>query len=144
LLPAKSPHYVFCCCVIAFMAYVPLTATEVVFDANGHIRNTLYGDVYHSTAGALGQAEHVLLRGDGLPERWGGRHGFTVCETGFGLGLNFLALWQAWRQDPVRCARLHMLSIEPYPFSRDTLAQILRRLAPEALRPLAEQLVAQW
>lgn len=126
------------------MAYVPLTAPEVVFDANGHIRNTLYGDVYHSTAGALGQAEHVFLRGNGLPERWRGRHGFTVCETGFGLGLNFLALWQAWRQDPVRCARLHMLSIEAYPFSRDTLAQILRRLAPEALRPLAEQLVAQW
>ena len=39
--------------------------------------------------GALGQAEHVFLRGNGLPERWRGRDAFTVCETGFGLGLNF-------------------------------------------------------
>ena len=52
--------------------------------------------------GALGQAEHVFLRGNGLPERWRGRDAFTVCETGFGLGLNFLALWRAWRDDPAR------------------------------------------
>lgn len=125
-------------------SYVPLTAPDVGFDADGHFRNTSYGDVYHSTAGALGQAEYVFLRGNGLPERWRGRRTFTVCETGFGLGLNFLALWDAWRKDPARCARLHMLSVEAHPFARDTLAQVLRRLAPEPVRALAAQLVAQW
>lgn len=126
------------------MSYVPLTAPDVGFDADGHFRNILYGDVYHSTAGALGQAEHVFLRGNGLPERWRGRRRFTVCETGFGLGMNFLALWHAWRTDPARSARLHMLSIEAHPFSRDALGQVLRRVAPEPLRGLAKQLVAQW
>ncbi|CAM4206568.1 tRNA 5-methylaminomethyl-2-thiouridine biosynthesis bifunctional protein MnmC [Bordetella tumbae] len=125
-------------------SYVPLTAPDAGFDADGHFRNASYGDVYHSTAGALGQAEYVFLRGNGLPERWRGRHTFTVCETGFGLGLNFLALWDAWRKDPARCARLHMLSVEAHPFTRDTLAQVLRRLAPEPLRALADQLAAQW
>jgi len=126
------------------MSYVPLTAPDVGFDADGHFRNTLYGDVYYSTAGALGQAEHVFLRGNGLPDRWRGRRRFTVCETGFGLGMNFLALWHAWRTDPARSARLHMVSIEAHPFSRDALGQVLRRVAPEPLRGLAEQLVAQW
>ena len=126
------------------MSYVPLTAPDVGFDADGHFRNILYGDVYHSTAGALGQTEHVFLRGNGLPERWRGRQRFTVCETGFGLGMNFLALWHAWRNDPARSRRLHMLSIEAHPFSRDVLEQVLRRVAPEPLRALAERLVAQW
>ena len=126
------------------MPYAPLIAPDVGFDADGHFRNVLYGDVYHSTAGALGQTEHVFLRGNGLPERWRGRRRFTVCETGFGLGMNFLALWHTWRMDPARADRLHMLSIEAHPFARDTLREILHRMAPEPLRPLADQLVAQW
>ncbi|MVW71757.1 FAD-dependent 5-carboxymethylaminomethyl-2-thiouridine(34) oxidoreductase MnmC [Bordetella sp. 15P40C-2] len=126
------------------MSYVPLIPPDVGFDAEGHFRNTFYGDVYHSTAGALGQAEYVFLRGNGLPQRWRGRASFTVCETGFGLGMNFLALWRAWRDDPARSRRLHMLSVEAHPFARDDVTQILRRIAPDALRGLAEQLVAQW
>jgi len=126
------------------MPYVPLTPPDAGLDADGHLRSALYGDVYHSIEGALGQARHVFLRGNGLPGRWRGRRGFTVCETGFGLGLNFLALWHAWRNDPARPARLHMLSIEAHPFARDALAQWLRQLAPEPLRPLAQQLAAQW
>lgn len=126
------------------MSYAPLVAPDAGFDADGHFRSQSYDDVYHSTAGALGQSEHVFLRGNGLPERWRGRRSFTVCETGFGLGLNFLALWQAWRNDPSRVARLHMLSIEAHPFARDDLAQILGRVVPESLRGLAEQLASQW
>jgi len=126
------------------MPYVPLTSPDAGLDAEGHFHSALYGDVYHSIEGALGQAEHVFLRGNGLPGRWHGRRAFTVCETGFGLGLNFLALWHAWRNDPTRPARLHMLSIEAHPFARDALARWLRQLAPEPLRPLAQQLAAQW
>src|SRR5262245_13863050 len=31
-----------------------------------------YGDVYHSAGGGPAQAEHVFLRGNGLPQRWAG------------------------------------------------------------------------
>ena len=85
--------------------------------------------------GALGQAEHVFLRGNGLPERWRGRDAFTVCETGFGLGLNFLALWRAWRDDPARSAVLHVLAVEGHPFALADLAALLARHAPAAGRP---------
>src|SRR5260363_182950 len=48
----------------------------------------------------------VYLNGNGLPERWRARRVFTIVETGFGLGLNFISTWALWRNDPARCNRL--------------------------------------
>src|SRR5687767_3275282 len=101
-----------------------------------------FGDVYHSTQGGLAQSRHVFLAGNGLPGRWQGRDAFVVLETGFGLGLNFLATWHAWRNDPGKCGRLHFVSVEGRPFTRADLEQAL---APfEEVRPLARQLLAAW
>lgn len=125
-------------------SYVPLTPAVADFDADGQLYSPVYGDVYHSPSGAMGQVEHVFLRGNGLPERWRGRDVFTVCETGFGLGLNFLALWNAWRQDPQRPAALHVVSMEAHPFSREDLSALLARYAPDSLTDLAQALSAQW
>ena len=94
-----------------------------------------YGDVYHSGAGGPGQARHVFLAGNALPERWSGRERFVILETGFGSGLNFLATWRAWREDPRRPRRLHFVSVEKHPFSLDDLRAIHERygeLAGEA------------
>lgn len=101
-----------------------------------------FGDVYHSAGGALGQARHVFLGGNGLPERWRGRDRFTILETGFGLGVNFLAAWDAWRKDPARPRRLHFVSVEARPLLGPDLAAALAPL--EELAPLARELVAAW
>ena len=101
-----------------------------------------FGDVYHSSHGGLAQARHVFLQGNGLPGRWSGRASFAVLETGFGLGLSFLATWQAWREDPSRCARLHFVSVERAPFTRDDLAAALAPFAE--LTDVANALVARW
>ena len=55
----------------------------------------------------------ALLHASGLPERWRGRERFVVLTTGAGGLRLFLALWQAWRVDPQRCARLHVIAIDP-------------------------------
>lgn len=102
-----------------------------------------YGDVYHSDAGALAQARHVFLGGNHLPSRWRGRGAFTICETGFGLGQNFLATWQAWRDDPDRCARLHYVAFEAHPFALSDLRRAWRRLAPP-VQSLANELGEHW
>ena len=47
--------------------------------------------------GGRGQASQRLLARHGLPVRWAGREAFTIVETGFGPGLDFLATWAAWR-----------------------------------------------
>src|SRR3954454_3911894 len=95
-------------------------------DAHGVPFSPLYGDIYHPAAGALLQARHVFLAGNGLPERWRGRDRFVVLETGFGLGNNFLATWDAWRADATACGQLHFISIERHPFDGASLAAASR------------------
>jgi tRNA 5-methylaminomethyl-2-thiouridine biosynthesis bifunctional protein len=114
-------------------------------DADGVPYSLEYGDVYHPAAGAFAQAHYVFLEGNGLPARWRGRHRYTVCETGFGLGVNFLALWSAWRADPQRPARLHVVSFEAHPLSAGNLASMLDRIVPDdATRELGRQLAGRW
>ena len=127
------------------MAYVPIVPAEPAFATDGTPYSPAFGDVYHSASGGLEQARHVFIQGNGLfgdAARWRGRDSFVILETGFGLGLNFLATWQAWRDDPARPRRLHFVSIEKHPFRRDDLARLLARW-PE-LAASAAQLAAAW
>lgn len=84
-----------------------------------------FEDIYHSSHGGLAQARHVFLAGNDLPSRWRGRDKFVIVETGFGLGLNFLATWQAWREDAEHPRRLHFVSVERSPFAIDDLRRAL-------------------
>jgi tRNA 5-methylaminomethyl-2-thiouridine biosynthesis bifunctional protein len=120
----------------------PLVPARLALAADGTPTSPEFGDVYHSAWGGLGQARHVFLAGNGLPGRWRGRRRFTILETGFGLGVNFLATWQAWRDDPHRCERLHFVSAEKHPFSAFDLASFYKRF-PE-LKNESQTLVDQW
>ena len=119
----------------------PIVPGRLERDADGLPRSPEFGDLYHPRQGALAQARQVFLAGNALPARWRGREQFVVLETGFGLGNNFLATWQAWRDDPERSDRLHFISIEARPLPRDDLAAEPR---DEPLAPLAAQLAAAW
>lgn len=120
----------------------PLIPAKLSHTDDGTPYSERYGDVYHSAGGGTEQARHVFIHGNGLPGRWRGLDRFVILETGFGLGLNFLATWQAWREDAERCKRLHFVSLEKHPLARDDLKAVHRRYAP--LAPLAAQLQAQW
>jgi len=120
-----------------------LEPAEPILSPEGTPYSPRYGDVYHSSQGGLAQVRHVFLGGNRLPQAWRGREQFVIVETGFGQGLNFLATWQAWRDDPARCARLHFVSIEKHPFARAGLAELHAGLN-DALLPLAQQLQASW
>ena len=72
----------------------------------------------------------MFLRGCSLPDAWRGRERFTIAETGFGTGLNALAAWRLHRDDGAR-GRLRFVSIERYPFDRDTLATLLEPFRAE-------------
>lgn len=128
----------------------PVRPPSLSFDADGVPSAPDYGDVYHARAGAWGQARHVFLGGNGLPERWGGREDFCILETGFGLGRNFLSTWQAWREDPHRPRRLHYLGIEKHPPTRDQLDAVRRRRlqqpadSPAGIDALEAQLHEAW
>lgn len=112
------------------------------FDAAGTPCSPEYGDVYHSADSGPGQARHVFLGGNELPARWGGARTFTVLETGFGMGLNFLSTWAAWRDDPARPERLHFVSVENHPFAHEGLAALHARY-PD-FTALGSELQAAW
>ena len=101
-----------------------------------------FGDIYWSLEGELEETRHVFLSGNGLPARWAGRERFTLLETGFGTGLNFLCAWQLWRDAAPAGARLHYIAVDRHPFRRDDLAQI-HRLWPD-LAPLGKRLLERY
>ena len=118
----------------------PLIPAELQWRDDGVPFSPLYGDIYHPASGALQQARHVFLGGNGLPDRWMGREHFVVLETGFGLGNNFLATWAAWRASGA-AGRLHFISVEAHPLRAEDLARVPR---DESLQQLAHALHAAW
>ena len=123
------------------MSFGPLQPARIDFSDPGAPRSTDFDDVYHTRSGALGQARHVFLGGNGLPARWAGRRRFVVLETGFGLGNNFLATWAAWHDDPQRCEQLVFISVDKHPPRRADLA---RAHAASPLPELADALLLAW
>lgn len=105
-----------------------------------------FGDVYFSKDNGLLETRHVFLNGNDLTERLAQLEPhayFCVGETGFGTGLNILALWQLWQQvRPANHSHLHAISVEKFPLSKHDLIRALN-VWPE-LKPLAEQLIAQY
>jgi tRNA 5-methylaminomethyl-2-thiouridine biosynthesis bifunctional protein len=101
-----------------------------------------FGDTYWSLEGGLEETRHVFLSGNDLPARWTGRERFTLLETGFGTGLNFLCAWRLWRDAAPAGARLHYIAVDKHPFRRDDLAQLYRHW-PE-LAPLGELLLGRY
>jgi tRNA 5-methylaminomethyl-2-thiouridine biosynthesis bifunctional protein len=122
------------------MVIIPTARLER--SADGTPFSPEFQDVYHSSHGGLQQARHVFLGGNDLPARWRGRDSFVIVETGFGLGVNFLAAWDAWRADPSRPRRLHFVSVESHPFSREDLAAALEPFAE--IEALANALTMAW
>lgn len=119
-----------------------LTPARLAFRDDGTPWSETYQDIYHSNCGGLEQARKVFVAGSELPQRWQGRATFTIVETGFGLGLNFLATWAAWRDDPARCERLHFVSAELHPFSHEDLARA--HAAHSDFETLSAELLAHW
>jgi tRNA 5-methylaminomethyl-2-thiouridine biosynthesis bifunctional protein len=121
---------------------MPIECARLICNENGIPVSELYKDVYHSASGGHAQARHVFLEGNKLPVRWQGRQTFTILETGFGLGINFLATWLAWTNDPQRCKELHFISVEKHPFELSDM-QIAYQSWPE-FSFLSEELLLLW
>ena len=105
-----------------------------------------FGDVYFSKDNGLLETRHVFLNGNDLSTRLANLKPFEyfcVGETGFGTGLNILALWQLWQQvRPDNHSHLHAISVEKFPLSKVDLIRALNAW-PE-LKPLADQLISQY
>ena len=121
---------------------MPLQPARLDFTPDGTPFSAACGDAGHPARGGPAQSRHVFIAGNDMPARWRGRDRFVILETGFGFGLDFLATWQAWRDDPQACRRLHFVSLEPHPFTADDLARA--HAAWPELTDLAGELRGAW
>jgi tRNA U-34 5-methylaminomethyl-2-thiouridine biosynthesis protein MnmC, C-terminal domain len=108
-----------------------------------------FDDVYFSNDNGLEETRYVFLGANRLPERFlsHDRPHFVVAESGFGTGLNFLTLWQAFAafraaHPEATLQRLHFISFEKFPLRSDDL-RLAHQHWPE-LAEWADQLQAQW
>lgn len=124
------------------MTLIALSPARLAFAPNGTPISETFDDIYHSADGGPGQARHVFLHGNGLPDNWAGKRQFVILENGFGSGLNFLTTWAAWRADPERPEKLHYLATELHPFRVEDLARLHRQWSD--LEFLAEALRSNW
>jgi tRNA 5-methylaminomethyl-2-thiouridine biosynthesis bifunctional protein len=109
---------------------------------DGAAFNETYGDTYWSLDGGLDETRHVFLSGNDLPAHWQARERFTILETGFGTGLNFLCAWRSFRETAPAGARLHFLSVDKHPCRREDLERLYARW-PE-LAPLGAALLERY
>lgn len=97
-------------------------------------RSEQFDDVYFNSEDGPGETAHVFFDGNNLPQAWQGAERFTIGETGFGTGLNFLLAWQLFDRTAPKGAMLDYISVEKYPLTaaqiRDGLAQFSDLLSP--------------
>jgi tRNA 5-methylaminomethyl-2-thiouridine biosynthesis bifunctional protein len=115
------------------------------FDDAGRLIAPRFEDVYFSAEDGLAETRHVFLQGNRLAERFAAmRPGetFTIGETGFGTGLNFLVAWRLFELHAPADARLEFVSVEGFPLDRETMH---RSLAPwPELGTHRDALLTQW
>ncbi len=120
------------------------SAPDLLWNDGGLPVSREFDDPYFSIDNGLEESRYVFLQYNDLPQRWLGWQGsFSIVETGFGTGLNFLMTWESWRQtDKHDNAWLHFTSIEKFPLTLSQLQQALA-LWPQ-LSELSAQLFARY
>ncbi|GAA5110919.1 hypothetical protein GCM10023211_15800 [Orbus sasakiae] len=125
---------------------------NIVWNENNTPISTHFDDVYFSNDDAIAETQYVFIDGNHLNERFLAHEGhlFTIGETGFGSGLNFLIAWQQFLQfrqhNPTHpLQQLQFISIEKYPLSTNELISIHHAIIKQPLlMELAHQLQQQW
>lgn len=87
-----------------------------------------FNDIYFSTEDGLQETEYVFIEHNQLKQRFvqPGLNHFIIIETGFGTGLNFLAVCAQWLALAPVEAKLHYVSIEKYPLKLADLQRAMQ------------------
>jgi tRNA U34 5-methylaminomethyl-2-thiouridine-forming methyltransferase MnmC len=125
---------------------------------NGQPFSSTYQDIYFSTDDGVAETNYVFIEGNQLEARWQSLNTetFTIIETGFGTGLNFLCVCQKWlsflqynaQNHLVNKAfnksypQLHFISVEKHPLSLVDTTIALAGFA--SLAPFTQVLLSRY
>lgn len=106
--------------------------------------SSAFDDVYFSSDNGLLETEYVFIAGNDLVNRWQTLAGntFSIIETGFGTGLNFLCAAKHWLEHAPADAKLTFISLEKFPLTRSDMQQAL--LHWPTLQPLSDALLSNY
>lgn len=126
-----------------------LTFAKLSFNASNTPVSEQFDDIYFSTQDGLAESHYVFQDGNQLWERWQSheRAAFVIAETGFGTGLNFLAVaakFQQFRAEfpQAKLQRLYFISFEKYPLDTADLAKV-HAFSPQFAN-FSQKLTACW
>ncbi|MBW8190412.1 bifunctional tRNA (5-methylaminomethyl-2-thiouridine)(34)-methyltransferase MnmD/FAD-dependent 5-carboxymethylaminomethyl-2-thiouridine(34) oxidoreductase MnmC [Neiella marina] len=113
-----------------------ISSANLHFNAHGTPIADDFDDVYFSNDDGQAESQYVFIAGNKLTKRWRANscYSFTVAETGFGTGLNFLACWQAFddylsQNLATGSKQLHFISFEKFPITTNDLQDAHQRFA---------------
>jgi tRNA 5-methylaminomethyl-2-thiouridine biosynthesis bifunctional protein len=111
---------------------------------NGLAFSEQYQDVYYNSDNGLQETDYVFLQANRLAERWLDypNASFTIAETGFGTGLNFLLAAKLWLDTAPVKANLHFISAEKHPLSPLDMSKAWHQWP--SLKPFSEALIAHY
>ncbi|MCZ2723335.1 bifunctional tRNA (5-methylaminomethyl-2-thiouridine)(34)-methyltransferase MnmD/FAD-dependent 5-carboxymethylaminomethyl-2-thiouridine(34) oxidoreductase MnmC [Marinomonas sp. 15G1-11] len=121
-----------------------LPAPALTWKKDGAPKSTQFDDIYFDSQSGINETDYVFIQKNNLIERWSSlaKPVFTIAETGFGTGLNFLCAWRAWKESAASNKTLHFISVEKYPLSKEILSNALK-MWPE-LSKLSDELIANY
>lgn len=126
-----------------------ITTANITYNAHGTPVADAFDDVYFSNHDGMAETEHVFINNNALPARWlqHTRTTFTIAETGFGTGLNFLTTAHHFsefrRKNPGNLLdTLHFISFEKFPIAQPDLHRSLQQWP--TLSALSTQLLAKY
>lgn len=127
------------------MTWGKLQTPEINWSDDGVPSSQVYDDVYYNNENpnsGIEESQVVFIEGIGAPQVWQNTNVFTIIETGFGTGLNFLNTWKLWQKTSSKNARLNFISIENSPLDAEQITKALKPFAE--LGHLTSQLTAQY
>ncbi len=100
----------------------------VQFDKNSKVpRSIAFDDIYYSVDDGVGESLYNFFKGNDLPNAWLDREYFTICELGLGTGLNMVLAIDLFLKESKPNQKLHLISIEKYPLTKEQILQALDR-----------------
>ncbi|WP_206484499.1 bifunctional tRNA (5-methylaminomethyl-2-thiouridine)(34)-methyltransferase MnmD/FAD-dependent 5-carboxymethylaminomethyl-2-thiouridine(34) oxidoreductase MnmC [Thalassotalea sp. G2M2-11] len=105
---------------------------KITFQADGSPYSEQFDDIYFDTESGFSQSEQVFINGNNiaeqlLSEKLNACDTFTIGETGFGTGLNFLLTLKCYQRLALhhQLPKLAFISTEKYPLTREQLTKSL-------------------
>lgn len=85
----------------------------------------LYDDIYFSPENGLAESSAVFLEGINAPEVWQDRESFTICELGFGTGLNFFNCAHLWLKSTSEQQQMTYLATEKHFLDKEDIKRAI-------------------